>query len=333
MKCARGALVLVALLFSFVRLFAQNSPVRRAQPVDQPPVARALPAEDSSPEPRSTSLPNESSEAPAAPTVPPSQRQLEYAEGLFRQKLYDLAAPEFEKYIDQYPAGAERARVHFFLGETYRALNKPGPARKNFQAVLDNFGESDYAGPAAYVLAETAFTEKNYGGALPLFHRAGAKSKEPAVALSARYFEARCLEALDKKDEAAGIYLQVIDAKDPNPYRDDSRVAAASIFLSRGKKLEAFKQYDALANAKAGVESGGSRARWRDRCRSCPERKRQDRQGNHRSNGGVIAKRPRLVGRGKISRDRGCRDVETAISHRPIRAVADGLQKRAGETS
>ncbi len=247
MKCGRSALVLVALLFNFVSLFAQNPPVRRAQPVEQPPVARALPAEDSSSEPRSTSSPNESSE-PAEPTAPPSKRQLEYAEGLFRQKLYDLAAPEFEKYIDQYPTSSERARVHFFLGEAYRALNKPGPARKNFQAILDDFGDSDYAGPAAYVLAETAFTEKNYGGALPLFHRAAAKSKEAGVALSARYFEARCLEALDKKDEAAGIYLQVIDAKDPNPYRDDSRLAAASIFLSRARKLEAFKQYDALSN-------------------------------------------------------------------------------------
>ena len=97
-------------------------------------------------------------------------------------------------------------------------------------------------------MAETAFTEKNYGAALPLFHRAGAKSKEAAIALSARYFEARCLETLDKKDEAAGIYLQVIDAKGPNPYRDDCRLAAASIFLSRGKKLDALKQYDALSN-------------------------------------------------------------------------------------
>jgi TolA-binding protein len=245
MKCERNALVLFALFFNFVSLFAQSPPVRRAQPVESPPVPRALPAEDLPSETRSTSTPNESSEADSAP---PSKRQLEYAEGLFAQKQYDLAIPEFEKYVDRYPTGAERARVHFFLGEAYRALNKPGPARKNFQVVLDDFGESDYAGPAAYVLAETAFTEKNYGGALPLFHRAAAKANEPRVALSARYFEARCLEALDKKDEAAGIYLQVIEAKDPNSYRDDSRQAAAAFFLSRGKKLDAFKQYDALAN-------------------------------------------------------------------------------------
>jgi TolA-binding protein len=250
MNCPRraGVVGLLVLVLNVALLDAQNPPVRRAQPVGEPPVARALPADAPSPEQKPPTPSSESNEAAPAPTVPPAQRQLEYAEGLFHQKLYDLAAPEFEKFIDQYPLVLEQPRAHFFLGECYRALNRSGPARKNFQTILDDYGESDYAGPAAYVLAENAFTEKNYGAALPLFHRAAAKSKEAAIALSARYFEARCLEALDKKDEAAGIYLQVIDAKGANPYHDDCRYAAAGIFLSRGKKLDALKQYDALAN-------------------------------------------------------------------------------------
>lgn len=245
MKVACSAIVSVALVWGPARLAGQSGPARRAQPAEQPAPPRALPV-DQSPENRTS--PTEQAEPSAAPTEPPAQRQIEYAEGLFRQKLYDLAVPEFDKYLEQYPGGAERARAYFLLGECYRALNKPSSARKNFQAILDNFDGSEYAGPAAYVLAETAFTEKNYGAALPLFHKAGSKSKEPEVALSARYFEARCLETLDRKDEAAAIYLQVVDARNANPYRDDCRLAAAAIFLSRGKKLEALKQYDALAS-------------------------------------------------------------------------------------
>src|SRR4051812_18410315 len=223
----------------------QGVPVRRAQPVNEPPVARALPPDTAVPYDEFAPTPPP---ATVQPTEPPAQRQLDYANGLFRQKLFDLAIPEFEKYIDQYPGASDVASAYFFLGESYRALNKSGSARKCFQVILDKFGESDYTGPAAYVLAEGAFTEKNYAAALPLFHRAASKSKEPAIALSARYFEARCLETLDKKEEAAAIYLQVIDAKDPNPYRDDCRAAAASIFLSRGKRADALKQYDALSN-------------------------------------------------------------------------------------
>jgi TolA-binding protein len=256
MKRALGAACLSGSLLLLVALTvsAQSQPpVRRAQPVNEPSAPRAAPVESPPAHSPATSSGPASEAAEASPqeTVPPAQRQLDYANGLFAQKQYDLAIPEFEKYLDQYPGAAGRANALFFLGESYRALNKSGAARKSFQAILDQYGESEFAAPASYVLAETAFTDKNYGAALPLFHRAGTKSKEPAVVLSSRYFEARCLESLDRKDDAVGLYQQVIDARNPNPYREDSRSAAALILLSRGKKAEALKQYEALSNEAA----------------------------------------------------------------------------------
>jgi len=253
---AGGLAGLVSLILSADQVLAQNYPeVRRAQPVDEPPIARALPV-DQPPVPHlrdfqapPAEIPRaRDSEAAPAEAESPDRRQLDYANALFLRKLYDLAVPEYEKYLDEYPAAPGRASVYFFLGECHRALNRPGAARKSFQKVLDDYDDSEFAGPAAYVLAETAFTEKDYAAALPLFHRAAAKSKESGVALSARYFEARCLETLDRKDEACGIYQQVSDAKNPNPYREDSRLASASILSARGKKADALKQYEALAN-------------------------------------------------------------------------------------
>ncbi|MEP7013893.1 MAG: tetratricopeptide repeat protein [Verrucomicrobiota bacterium] len=236
---------LVALVLTAGLALSQSPPeVRRAVPVDERPAPRAQLAPG---QPQISPTESEKPSAAAGEAEAPDRRQLEYAKALYLRKLYDLAIPEFEKYLEQYVGAPGRASACFFLGESYRALNRNTAARKSFQQVLDDYGESEFAGPAAYVLAETAFTQKNYGEALPLFHRAAFKSKESAVALSAKYFEARCLETLDRKDDAAGIYQQVIDAKGPNPYREDSRLAAASIFISRGKKTEALKQYEALA--------------------------------------------------------------------------------------
>jgi TolA-binding protein len=220
--------------------------VQRALPVDRPPATTS--PRPAPPAPNNSPAADAPEQSPAAEAEPSDRRQLEYATALYGRKLYDLAAPEFEKYLEQYPGASGEAQAQFFLAESYRALSKLGAARKDFQAVLDHHGDSEYAGAAAYILAESAFTEKNYGAALPLFHRAATKAKEPAVVLSAHYFEARCLETLDRKDEACAIYLQVIDAKNPNPYREDSRLTAAGILLSRGKKADALKQYDALAN-------------------------------------------------------------------------------------
>ena len=249
MKIRRAALLGLAMLFWLPSVApAQWEPeVRRARPVDEPPAPRAVPAEDSI-EKTIRSLQQDSSERPKGDTERTDQRQLDYANGLFTRKLYDLAIPEYQKYLDDYPGRPGRANAYFSLGECYRNLNRVSSARTNLQKVLNDYGDSEFAGPAAYALAEMAFADKDYATALPLFHRSAAKSKEPAVALSARYFEARCLEATGHKEEAADIYVQVAEAGNPNPYREDARSTAASIFAARGRKIDALKQYEALAN-------------------------------------------------------------------------------------
>jgi TolA-binding protein len=263
MKARRGvvcllqaALILTALPFAVAQ---QKSPeVRRAQPVDEPPTPKAVPFDTPAPSARPRRSPPEPSDAPKPSTNEPEapvtdteatdRRQLDYANGLFSRKLYDLAAPEYEKFLGQFPGAPGRSSAYFYLAECYRALNKTGAARSSFQSVLDNYGESEFAGPAAYGIAEILFTQKDFAGALPLFHKAVARSKEPALALSAKYFEARCLENVDRKDEAQNVYQQVAETKNPNPYREDARMAAGTIALARGRKLDAFRNYEALAN-------------------------------------------------------------------------------------
>jgi len=239
MKNAPGATGLIGL--AVLLCLVESLPAQQRAPGPPPPqpsqqVQRALPVEETPPP------------TPAPEGEQPEKRQLEYANALFTRKLYDLAAPEYQKYLDNYPGASGRANAYFSLGECFRNLGKASTARTNFQRVLNDYGESEFAGPAAYALAEMAFTQKNYADALPLFHRSATKSKEPAVALSAHYFEARCLEALDHKDEACDIYQQVADAKNPNPYREDARETAARIANARGRKADALRQYEALSN-------------------------------------------------------------------------------------
>jgi TolA-binding protein len=247
-RSAAGLLGLGMLLSITSVLYAQLPPeVRRARPVDEPPIPRALPVEELPARPAHPPA-EDFSEPPVREGEGSDERQLEYANGLFARKLYDVAIPEYQKYLDQYPGRPGRANAYFSLGECYRNLGRAASARTNLQKVLNDYGESEFAGPAAFALAEMAFTGKDYATALPLFHRSAAKSKEPAVALAAHYFEARCLEALGRKDEAANIYAEVAEAGNPNPYREDARITAASIFAGRGKKSDALKQYEALAN-------------------------------------------------------------------------------------
>jgi len=237
MKLFRRAagFVLAGLLLVSGAALAQE--VRRAQPFNEPPVPRALPVDEEPP-------PLE--DRPSTPEQPNDKRQLEYANALFARKMYDLAIPEYEKYLSDYGGASGRANAYFGLGESYRLLGKNGSARTNFQKVIDEYGDSEFAGPAAYALAVLAFSQKDFAAAQPLFHKAAAKSKDAAVALSAKYFEARCLESTKRADDALTLYLQVAEAK--SQYREDARTTAGAMLLARGRRTDAFKQYEALAS-------------------------------------------------------------------------------------
>jgi TolA-binding protein len=258
MRRRANAFGVLVILFATldVSVGQRSNEIRRAQPVEETPIPRALPVDAPTVTPRqivpapraTTSTPPES--APEETTVEPEtpdRRQLDYANALFGRKLYDLAIPEYEKFLGQFPAASGRASAFFYLGECYRSLDRTPAARTSFQSVLDDYGESEFAGPAAYGVAEILFNQKDYASAVTLFHRSAAKTKEAALALSARYFEARCLENLEKKEDAADLYTEVAEAKNPNPFREDARLAAGSILVGRGRKTDALKQYESLA--------------------------------------------------------------------------------------
>ncbi len=222
---------------------SEGQDVRRAQPVEEPPVVRALPADDEASPPHKKAA---DAEPNAEKEQPSDKRQIEYANALFSRKMYDLAIPEYEKYLSDYATASGRANACFGLGESYRAVGKTGSARVNFQKVLDDYPESEFAGPSAYALAVMVFSQKDYGAAQPLFHKAATKSKDASVALSAKYFEARCLENTKRGDDALALYLQVAETK--SQYREDARATAGAMLLARGRRADALKQYEALSN-------------------------------------------------------------------------------------
>src|SRR5204863_8161005 len=179
MKQWQGRVALLAattvLILCRAALSQTQVPVRRALPVEPPPVARALPVETATPASAPTilrALPVPSDATASAPSVGPAgappvesaespeQRQLNYANALFGRKLYDLSVPEYEKFLGLYPDSSDRATALFYLGQAYRALNRLPAARTSFQSVLRDFPASELEGPASYGLAEIYFNEK-----------------------------------------------------------------------------------------------------------------------------------------------------------------------------
>lgn len=181
--------------------------------------------------------------------------QLEIANGLFARKLYDLAAPEYEKYLGIYLDARDRPTALFRLGESYRQLKNRAGAKDAYQSLLLSYTSSEFVAPAAYRLAEYYLEDENYSSALALFDKAAAKSDDPSVVTAARFHAGRTLEALHRKSDARTRYESVVAAdKGDNPYRDAARLSLAKLLLDARRNDDAVAQFDALSKDAAKPE-------------------------------------------------------------------------------
>ncbi|MEA3189216.1 MAG: hypothetical protein QOD99_3046 [Chthoniobacter sp.] len=235
--------------------------VRRAVPANEAPVAPAVPfdfdkpAAAPSPRPRSAAPPTVSDETGArtAPAPPDSaasvsssdQIQLEFANGFYARKIYDAAAPEYEKYLGIYANAPERQTALFRLGECYRLTGNLAGAKTSYQTLVTTFVSGEFVGPAAYRLGDLYYAEKNYSAAVSYYRKASVRVKDPAVALAAKFYAARCLENIKSPAEARSAYEDIIATKGDNPFRETSRLALAKILIALGRKEEALRQLDA----------------------------------------------------------------------------------------
>ena len=229
-------------------------PVERAIPLEPFETPAPAPTPAVIPAPRvpaptlsDDAVPAHVSPAPAVQSA--DQVQLDFANNLYSRAQLDMAAPEYEKYLDLYPSAplADRESALFRLGECYRKIGNVNAARNAYQHLLLDFATGQFIGPAAYRLADMAYAAKDYDSALNYYRKASVHLADPAVALAAKFYSARCLEALKLPSEARMAYEDIVASKGDNPYREPSRLALAEILSTYGRKPDALQQFEALA--------------------------------------------------------------------------------------
>jgi TolA-binding protein len=176
----------------------------------------------------------------------PAKAELAIADGLYIRKLYDLAVPEYEKYLGQFPGDSGRPSAMYRLADCYAKLGQEEPALNTYRLLVDEVGSGEFVGSAAFRLGSRAFDKKNFQEAAPLYEKAFANAKSPEIKLTARYYQAKCLELTGKKADAATVYADVAKFSGKNPYRDAARLSLAYFALENGQKQQAFDLFNQL---------------------------------------------------------------------------------------
>jgi tetratricopeptide (TPR) repeat protein len=228
----------------------EATPVPVATPIPIAPPLSLEPVETSVPKP-TTPAPSVSPAEQATPpveTVPAGSRSLMAANGFYRRKMYDMAVYEYEKFLIAEPNAQGRDGALFRLGESHRFLGHEEAARDAYQRLLQESRDGEFVGSGAYRLGEIFYAEGNFSGALVMFQKAGANAKEPAVKLTAMYYEANALDKLRRRPQAAQVFAKSAGMEGDNPYRDTAEFYLAEDAAQGGRKQDAFTAYEKLSH-------------------------------------------------------------------------------------
>ena len=251
------------------KLDESGKPIPRAEPVipRAEPVVKPAPAAEAAatpkpakPKPAGVVAPPKATPAVPEPEDPgtirltptgtprtPEQLQIDVANGYYSRKMFELAAPEYEKFTTLYPNSEHRPDALFRLGESYRRNGVANAARNAYETLLAQYQTGDFIGPAAYRLAEICYQAKEFREALALYRKASVRLKDPAVTNSAKFFTGRSLEALGQKAEARVAYEDLVAAKEKNPFQDASSLSLALLLKDAGRTADALKHIQGLA--------------------------------------------------------------------------------------
>ena len=218
--------------------------VRRAVPVPkatiQPTPSPALTMTPPAPFISVTPSPGEEpSNIRIAPNSSGNVTALERANQFYSRKDYDLAIPEYERFLISDSSAPGRDGALFRLAECHRMAGNPPAARAGYQKLVTEFQSGEFAAAGAFRLGEILLEEKQFEPASIQFDLASREAKDAEIRLSAGYFAARSLDAMKKDDMAEERYRTVIGTQGNNPYRDSAAMALVAIQLRNGKKQAA----------------------------------------------------------------------------------------------
>jgi tetratricopeptide (TPR) repeat protein len=141
--------------------------------------------------------------------------ELAYADAFFNQKEYDKAARHYGWFVKKYRIGPR-------------------------------------VGMASYRLGTINLNANDYAAATVNFELASREADSPEIRYQAKYFNARCLQLIQKEDLALSLYDQLIRSNpgpETNHFKEKSILETARIQAARGENEKAQQHFKTLIDS------------------------------------------------------------------------------------
>ena len=176
---------------------------------------------------------------PMASTV-----QLELAQSLLEQSLYDRAAEEFQHYLEAFTNTEGQARALMGKGWGLWELNRYAESSSAFDKAYGLLADPAEKMQALVKAADALFANKQYSLANDKYRQATTEYPGDALALQARFQSAECLARLGETARAEKEFRDIVLVDLKNPLAEQSGLRVATLKEQQGKWEQAVDIYN-----------------------------------------------------------------------------------------
>ncbi len=202
-------------------------------------------------------LAQESQPRSASPSGRPIPEELAFAHGLFRQRKFDLAAEEYQKFLDSKPIRSDADDARFGLASARLFQGRYKEARQGFRQFLDAAPDHPRARTAWYRLGELGYMLGDLPGARSALETFVADPNKHTNLETAWTYLGDVRLALGDLKPAREAYERSLALFPGGSLADRARYGLGRALAGLGETDAAVKTFTALA--------GQGRADWTDR--------------------------------------------------------------------
>lgn len=180
--------------------------------------------------------------------------QMGIADAYLKMEQKTLAIQNYNKYLNNFPNGMQRAKAFFLMGKIEYELQNFQSAKQNLHVLIDQFPSSAYFDEANYILAEISFLSSQYEEALQFYLSVSADSP------SARNVFLRIAQCCYYLDDFLLAKQYLKQAKDISQDYE-SLILEASLSFNERKfttALQLYQQAESMATSASLQQEAGS---------------------------------------------------------------------------
>lgn len=186
-------------------------------------------------------------------TVEPSDHgeQLDFADSLYVRQMYDMAAREYETYLDNSGDVPESEVAYFRLGEAYYHQKEYSKTVRALTTLLEKFPSSGHSLRATLRLGEVQFRLANHEQAIGLLDKVVAAEQNGDLETAALYYLGQAHLAAGNTDKCAAALNRLITDYPKHGLVPYARFTLATAYFETKGFTNAAKQFSAMAEANA----------------------------------------------------------------------------------